>query len=334
MLIAPEPQPAMLFARFCQCLLPRPPVPQLTRQPSGTHYLTSGPLHVLSLEVQPSPGLPTPSLANPFECSADERERIDQMRSRLLAFVAERGMRHWRVLTEQRLLRYVRYIDDPADECERMMLLREQLSMDTIRARVADGAAYPSERQMARVWQHNLFGKRIVGSDDRPVFIATIGGLSCTRVLFQTVSPTEVAAYLRHCLEELNQIISAMSEAQRRLLSWTYVLDLSGFSLWQALGSELSRSFFKRLGEEVNRLAVPHQIARVLLVNAPAQWHIVWKAAGLLLPPRVQRKVRMCSDISELLDYVGQAQLPVRYGGSCPDEQAFVTRTFGHDRRS
>jgi len=275
-----------------------------------------------------SGGLPLDHLVlppTPFEATEEERARVDELRQIFTASFVDRSEAAPReVLSDQRLLRYVRFIERPEEEMHAMIQLRRALDMDAVYDRVRAGDAFPSEPEMADAWEHNLFGARVRDYQGRPVFIATIGGLTTTRQLFVRVQMEQVRSYLHHCLEQLNQRVTDSSEQERLLLSWTYVLDLTGFSLWQAAGSEASRSFFKQLGDEVNRLAVPYQIARVLLVNAPPQWQLIWKAAKLILPPKVQRKVHMCSSPADLVGFISIDQLPVRYGGDCPDESTFV----------
>lgn len=310
---------------LCDCFRMR----RLSREPIVRKQPSMSRLRGLSFDLLPVVGTPTPP-DRVFAHTPDEAEAVEVLRTHLLAFLAVNDLPAPReVLSEQRLLRYVRFIDEPTAECERMVRMRSELGMDATYDRVAQGLEWPAERQMAAVWQHNLFSERLTDREGRPLFLASIGGLSCTRLLFQAVPPATVRAHLHHCLELLNQTISAQSEQQRTLLSWTYVLDLSGFSLWQAAGSEQSRSFFKRLGEEANRLAVPHQIARILLVHAPAQWQLVWKAAVLIMPPRVQRKAIMLADPADLLQHIHPAMLPRRFHGHLPDESVFAPRAFG-----
>lgn len=271
-------------------------------------------------------GTPAPPLA--FEHSPAEAELVERLRSRFAAlFRAHRLSAPPGLLEGQRLLRYARFIEEPAAEVERMLRLRAALGMDAIHEAVSRGAEWPAERQMAGVWQHSLFGcAGLADREGRPLFLAAIGGLSRTRQLFAAVEAESVRAHLLHCLEALNRGALRLSEARGRLLSWAYVLDLSGFSLWQAAGSEASRSFFARLGEEVNRLAAPCLIGRVLLVHAPAQWQLVWRAAVRIMPPRVQAKVLMLGSPAELSAYVHPSMLPVRYGGRLADEAVFAAR--------
>ena len=329
--LKPPAVPSAAPRRLCHCLPLRRPSRQKSLRPQQPAQLTAASvLRGLSFDLLP---IGAPEVApRLFAHTPDEEMRVTALHAHIQSFLAARHLPAPReVLSEQRLLRYVRFIDDPMDECERMVLLRVELGMDAIYERVADGLEWPVERQMSQVWRHNLFAQQIADREGRPVFIATIGGLSCTRLLFQAVPPAIVRAHLYHCLELLNQRISAQSEGVHALLSWTYVLDLSGFSLWQAAGTELSRSFFKRLGEEVNRLAVPYQIARVLLVHAPAQWQLIWKAAMLIMPPRVQRKVQMVADPSDLAPFIHPDMLPASLGGRLPDERVFTMRTFASD---
>jgi len=270
-----------------------------------------------------TPVLPPTSL----EPTPEEHTSVEQLRQHLHRFLADQHIVAPRdVLSDQRLLRYVRYIDAPAEECERMVLLRVHLRMDAIYDHVRAGITFPAEREMADIWEHNLFGVPIADRDGRPVFIATIGGLSRTQTLFERVDREDVRTYLHHCLEQLNQRVTEASEQSQQVLSWTYVLDLSGFSIWQAAGSDASRSFFMQIGDEVNRLAVPYQIARVLLVHVPQQWQFVWNIAKRILPEKVQRKVFMCSNLGDLEAFIDHDLVPERYGGACADSFAFVSR--------
>lgn len=313
-----------LTVAFCDCFA--------SRRRAEASAANAAPLafgHLLTRDLLPT--LPAPVVAPPraaFEQSAAEAELVRELRERLRAFLVARGTPEDPpgVLTEQRLLRYVRFIDGPATECERMIALRESLGMDDVYACVAAGQTYPGEAEMDAVWTHNLHGRPLFDRDGRPVFIAQVGGLSETRALFQQLPPALVRSHLHHCLEQLNQTVSQRSEAEGTLRGWTYVLDLSGVSLWQSVGCEASRSFFKQLGDEVNRLAVPYQIAVVLLVHAPVHWQLVWKAVRRILPPRVQRKVRLCADVAELDAFIQPHALPARYKGTCADDLVFVRR--------
>lgn len=226
------------------------------------------------------------------------------------------------VINDHRLLRYVRHIRDPLDECERMLALRQAVGMDAIHRQVLEGGPFPADKEMGQVWEHNLFGRETRDKLKRPVFIARVGRLSHTRTLFARVSQDDVRAHMFHCLEHLNQRITRLSEEHGLLLSYTYVLDLTGLQLIEALAE--SRHFFKQLGEDVNRLAVPYQIAQVLLVNTPRMWYLVWEFAKLLLPEKVLHKVKVCSRPQDLGKYVDLADMPRSIGGEADDETVFV----------
>lgn len=277
----------------------------------------------------PAAELPEAIAPSQLERSAEESALVAALRAHAGRVCAEHGLDgSAAVLTEQRLLRYARFIDEPLSECERFLLLRQQLGLGAVAEAVAQGRAFPGEREMQGVWEHNLFGAAVTDREGRPVFIATIGGLSCTRRLLVGAGEQSARAHLLHALEALNARVSALSEQRQLLLSYTYVLDASGFSFWQACVSDSGRAFFAQLGAELNRLAVPALIARVLLVRVPPQWQLIWNAARLVLPPKVQRKVHVCSDAAELARFIEPAQLPARYGGSCADAACFVRQRF------
>lgn len=119
--------------------------------------------------------------------------------------------------------------------------------------------------------------------------------------------------YLRHLCFVLETACRSMKQGQE---SWFWIMDMRGYSRANAPPISISLSTLRILAD-----SYPERLHRVIIVDAPSIFSIVWSAVSLVLDPVTTRKVVFLSS-AEWKKKV-EASRKAREAGAAPDPLAY-----------
>ncbi|KAF0683531.1 Aste57867_24388 [Aphanomyces stellatus] len=106
------------------------------------------------------------------------------------------------------------------------------------------------------------------------------------------------------------------------------IIDLKGISM-EVMSSEVF-GFAKKIGSIVGQYNA-ERIYKVIIVNPPAWFNMIWKVVSPLINPKTRDKtivVRGAAEITKtLLEYVDLENIPAEYGGSCACEGGCINNS-------
>ena len=153
----------------------------------------------------------------------------------------------------------------------------------------------------------------------RPIIYYFASGIDAKGIV-QRASSQSFASYQMWLREtSIEQACYRLEEkgVQRLPPYYLAVMDLKGIRLGQA-----NSSFYSvvKLLVELDDWQYPARVDKILLVNAPFFFNIIWKAIRRLAYHTVDKKVEICgtskADISKMLTrYIEKSQIPKNYGG-------------------
>eukprot|EP01031_Cornospumella_fuschlensis_P033634 gene33634-40688_t len=96
------------------------------------------------------------------------------------------------------------------------------------------------------------------------------------------------------------------------------VIDVQGIGMSSITTDVLS--FIQKSGEVIDNY-YPEQVKRLVVINAPRWFSLIWQAIAPVLPRNVQNKIDICYDAKGLDKYIHARMRPNSYGGQGGDVQ-------------
>jgi len=150
----------------------------------------------------------------------------------------------------------------------------------------------------------------------RPINIQTFGAVDIP-ALHQSVSPDRhwetVVVNAESMMREV--LPAASKQAGRPIKNAIAIIDLKGFGLTQFWGMKsLVRSSF-----QISQDYYPETMGRLLVINAPSSFTVIWGAVKPWLAKETVAKIDILgSDYKkELLEVIDEENLPAKFGGKC-----------------
>lgn len=155
----------------------------------------------------------------------------------------------------------------------------------------------------------------------RPIYIEQIGKMDIQK-LFSVTTPERLISYFIHESErQTTHRFTACSLACGRLVeSSLLILDLQGLS-FRTVTSTTARKIMKDLAQ-IQQDQFPELMGKMVIVNAPKVFSVVWSLAKSLLDPKTVEKIEIFAAepakyMPRLLELISPENLPCFLGGSC-----------------
>lgn len=148
-----------------------------------------------------------------------------------------------------------------------------------------------------------------------PILYTRFGQIDVT-ALKTVCSPTEFSRWHAYKNEKLQQSCEEQSRKLGRHISQFLVIcDLRGLNLQHIQLMHL----FKMISE-VDSKYYPEEVRKLLIINAPSVFPIVYRIAKKFIAPKTQAKIELVTQktkvMKRLLQLIDPSELPIEYGGT------------------
>lgn len=177
-----------------------------------------------------------------------------------------------------------------------------------------DSFSFPEVVEFKSYFNH---GFHQTDKQGRPIYIECYGGIDVKK-LFEVTTPER---WLKYYIREFERLVKyrfrACSKFSGKIIEQTFnITDLSGISL-SLLTRQIKTTMQK--ASEIGQNYYPEILGKVLLINTPMIFTIIFGLVKSFLDPKtVQKMVMLKSNyLEDLLQYVDRDKLPERFGGTC-----------------
>lgn len=206
-----------------------------------------------------------------------------------------------------------------AERYRKMIATREKDGVNEILARLeAEGGTgfdikrFPHFEVVNRAFPEALWHTTDIYG--QPVAVSLLGRCE-PKSLVSSLTKDEFYEYAKYKAEYMRMTVDALSERSGKLLQWVQVIDLDGLGMkhMHSGAMDVMKSASNRIDQMYKEC-----LGKILVVNAPRVFHMIWAMVKLWLNERTAVKVTLlgASFKTDLVEYIPKEGLPHFLGGS------------------
>ncbi|RDD38308.1 Sec14 cytosolic factor [Trichoplax sp. H2] len=149
--------------------------------------------------------------------------------------------------------------------------------------------------------------------DGRPVYVELTGKIDANKLMELPLSEI-MKRHIWHNEKQLRRAEELSKQFGKNIETTTQIHDMTGLNF----SHRKCLSIFKHVSK-IDQDVYPERVGRVIFVNVPWLFPLLWKIASPLLDPNTREKFVVLggNEIHKLLDYVEPENLPEIFGGVC-----------------
>ncbi|EDV26342.1 uncharacterized protein TRIADDRAFT_54229 [Trichoplax adhaerens] len=149
--------------------------------------------------------------------------------------------------------------------------------------------------------------------DGRPVYVELTGKIDANKLMELPLSEI-MKRHIWHNEKQFRRAEELSKQFGKNIETTTQIHDMTGLNF----SHRKCLSIFKHVSK-IDQDVYPERVGRVIFVNVPWLFPLLWKIASPLLDPNTREKFVVLggNEIHKLLDYVEPENLPEIFGGVC-----------------